>query len=118
MQFGLDLGEALHLWVWIGRLWPVVLIASIWLLCRNALRKPLTFALLGVLVCFGVQLVVSQLSVLLPVSTGGGSLVGAEFLTGLLGNVVRTTVASWVLSIFPLVALYRTMRASETGSCT
>ena len=115
MLLGLEPHDALILWIWVARLWPLVLVGGFFVAFRSTLRNPIAFFGIGVLVCFGVQLIVGQVSLGLPVSVGEGNTPANQLVEGLLENLVRTTIVSSALAVAPLWwlrSLLRTVRSN------
>jgi len=96
--------------VWIGRLWPIV-IASVALGAGyKKMRNPVAFFVLALLVCFGVQWIVGQFSVALPVDYPQNAEFSAQFVHVVRMVAIRAIVVSAVLCIPPVWWLYVLLR--------
>jgi len=113
MQLGLDHEYAMDVWLWAARLWPFILTVGFLFFVRPKLGKPYPFVVLGVLLCFGVQQIVGQVSAGLPVGITAGAPFLEQFFEAVLANVARTILLSSVLSVAPLWWLYRTLRVTS-----
>ena len=110
MQLGFDHEHAMFFWLWAARLWPIILPLAFLLVLRAKVAKPFSFFMLGALVCFGVQLIVGQISPNWPTDIPVEAPFPEQFFQALLGNIFRTIIISLVLSIAPLWWLYRLLR--------
>lgn len=110
MQLGLDHEHAMYFWLWAARLWPVLFPLTLVLVLRTKIAKPFTFFILGVLVCYGVQFIVGQISPNWPTGVPTEAPFPEQFFQVLLSNMFRTILISLVLSVAPLWWLYRLLR--------
>jgi hypothetical protein len=111
MLLGFDPQNAFTFWLWVARLWPMLLVGGFLFVFRASLRNRLAFGLLGLLVCFGVQFLVGQISVGLPVAVSEHSESGVQIVEAVLENLMRTVVIASVISIGPLWWLCNLLRS-------
>ncbi|GEM_PF-4092194 len=60
MLFGLEPSDALRVFLWISRLWPIVAPLIFLLVLRDRIRKPLVFFVFGALACVGIHTIAGQ----------------------------------------------------------
>ena len=99
MLLGLPPEQALQVWLWFGRLWPVIPIAGAYLMFRAKLTHPVAFIVLGFLVCAGVHGIVGPIAVSVPASVPADASYGEQMFRLVLINMARTIAISFVLSI-------------------
>jgi hypothetical protein len=92
----------LEVLVWVARSWPIVLTSIVLMLCWSHARRPIALFVLGALAGYGVQWILGQLLLEMPVNVPAGSDNGAAILHILIVNGWRNVVISIVCSI-PLV---------------
>jgi hypothetical protein len=110
MHFGLGPEEAISFWLWVGRLWPIIFSAGCLFVLRTRVARPMAFLVLGSLVCFGVQWLVSQVSLLLPPSFPEGATLSEQLLRSVFAAFLQSTLLTSVFSLPPLWWLYRVLR--------
>lgn len=110
---GFEPENAMHVGLWVSRTWPLLLVGGFMLLFRASLKNRLAFFVLGVLLCFGVQLIVGQFSLSLPLIASMGAGEPIQIMAAMLENLIRTVAVSLVLAHGPLWWLYRLLRAGR-----
>jgi hypothetical protein len=101
---------AMSLLLWVARVWPIVPALAVWLVLRARIERPVTFVVLGALVCFGVQWLVSQVAlVFTPVSAPDAS-VSEQLLKVMFAAVIQNILLSLVVSLPLLWWLQRALR--------
>ena len=99
MQLGLPPEQALQVWLWFGRLWPVIPIAGGYLLFRTKLTYPLAFIVFGFLICGGIDAIVGQIAFSAPAPVPADASRAEQMFRLVLINMARTILISFVLSI-------------------
>ena len=116
MKLGLDPKDAMAFWLWVARLWPIILPLVFLALRRSVLGNPVAFAVFGALICFGVQWVVGQVSPSwLSAATAEHGLAEQVFDIALNG-LVRSVLVSMGFGLVLLWWFYQTQAEGNAGS--
>ncbi|MCF1457192.1 MAG: hypothetical protein LPH21_06390 [Shewanella sp.] len=102
MDLGLNPENAMEFWLWSGRLWPIILTLIFLYLRRKLIANKIGFFIIGVLVCFGVQWVVGQFSLLMPVSYTGEQGSPEQIFSMALNSLARAVIVSMILGSIAL----------------
>ena len=109
---GDDFKIALLVLTWVMRLWAVVVLAVAAFRLRMRLTKPVAFAVLGSLICYGVVWLLAQTELYwridLLAETPADKLVAVVISSG-----VGLIVSSGLVSLAPVVWLYRILAVKE-----
>jgi hypothetical protein len=112
MLFGLEPQNAMELMLWISRLWPIALPLLFLLILKVKRPSFFAFLVLGSLVCFGVQSLVSIVSISLPAAFASDASFTDKIFQVALAHLQRSIVASILLSLAPLWWLHRRLSAT------
>ncbi len=94
--------NAMSFWLWAGRLWPLVFTLLFLVVQRKQINSKITYLIYGVLVCFGVQWMVGQFSLSLPVSFSGEQGSPEQIFSMALNSVARAVLVSVVFGVAAL----------------
>jgi hypothetical protein len=107
MLFGLEPSDALRVFLWTSRLWPILAPLAFFLVLRRRIRKPLAFFVFGALACYGIHAIVGQIFISLPYDTPASPEIDDQLLHIFVAAMGRTIVVSILVGIVVLYWLYR-----------
>lgn len=96
---GLDPLETLAFWTVAALLWPFLFVGGFLFVFRAPIRKRLAFVVLGVLMYFGIQLVVVTLG---PAARIPSSVTGAQVIRIMLDSLFKTNLITSIAVLGPL----------------
>lgn len=94
--------NAMTFWLWAGRLWPIICTLLFLALRHKYINCKAAFIMYGILVCFGVQWIVGQFSLSLPVTYTGGQGSAEQIFSMALNSLARAVIVSIVFGMAAL----------------
>jgi hypothetical protein len=110
MDLGMSPENAMSFWLWAGRLWPFIFTSLFLVMWHKQINKKIIYFIYGVLVCFGVQWMVGQFSLSMPVAYTGAQGSPEQIFSMVLNSVARAVIVSVIIGVAALWSFAKALK--------
>ena len=102
--------NAMSFWLWAGRLWPFIFTSLFLVMKHKQINKKIIYFIYGVLGCFGVQWMVGQFSLSMPVAYTGAQGSPEQIFSMALNSVARAVIVSVIFGVAALRSFAKALK--------